>query len=1279
MTNRETLQNLLNANYDFDFFHRNVLQPVFGDSLKLTSVPEIRNINASEERLVKSVKKYGTVALTDYRELDLYDVELAENIVIERSRVSIGAVIKKYIFGNNAVLVNFHYQNQSAKSWRLSFIAKEQQIEDGEIVRGETNPKRYTYILGPNETCRTAAERFEKLSMETEFTIDKLKDAFSVEKLSKTFSDEYKKHYDIFCNSMVEKPDIRQTIFNGNEKAIRDFAKKLLGRIVFLYFVQKKGWLGANDDRWIDGDHNFLQNLFVSSGKNETFYPNWLRKLFYDTLNNSGRKNDAFILPNKSIVKIPFLNGGLFEDDDPKGILTFPPKLFADLFEFFKQYNFTIYEDSPDDHTLSVDPEMLGHIFENLLEDNKDKGAYYTPKEIVHYMCQECLIEYLATKLSITETATFQQLGKDQTEMFDGGGKKGQLALTQEHKGKSTGITRVDVEQFIKHKQLTDEIKKHSKDINKYLDEVKICDPAIGSGAFPMGLLNEIFNAKLLLAELPSPFGEGQGVRFNPAEVKQNIIQNSIYGVDIENGAVDIARLRFWLSLIVDEDKPRALPNLDYKIVAGDSLVPKFESEVVDIDWNLKDVWDKSTQSLIEKIKNGLQEIVEKQKQFFKSKSNKPKLQTEIRNLKIDLLINQLTFDKLKYQAKNIEQVKLGFTEKTREEIKKETEIILKIAGYEQTIKKLEALKKKTTQPLQFFDWKLDFPEIMNPALFGLNSSVITVANAQIIALNNQIDAINLHLKQHDIDAHLIHLQANIAQGQVTLIDEQLLKIKTEIELIYGTLISVNNNIVQEPDLSFVYKINGINKGIEIINKKIQELNLNLPSQNPNIGFDIVIANPPYVKARDSKKKETRLEIEKRFKTTFKMWDLYVPFLEHGLNILQANGNLSMIIPDTIGRADYTSKIVDLIETNHQLNRIDFFPDSKIFENAAVKNKILFITKNKSDRKPVRTIHSKSFADIKILNDAVGKERYHHESSGFEINKSNNLALAEICFVSYGLRLNSDKGDKKFKFKKDDLVSDVKTKKNNRIYTEGKYLDRFVVKKKIYVEWGTERCPARLVRPTFEELYIPEKLLLARQKRIAAYSNDNIICDNTIIMAILAKDLAEVENKNIKKYYSNLTIDRETIEQNSERFNLKYLLAIINSDLIAHFIRFNNKGNIDFYPDDWKKIPIKEISLRSQTVFINLIDKILTLKERNANITKLETEIDLMVYKLYQLTYDEVLVVDKEFEKQMSREEYDKLDYGFEYVQPDKTAIARTNGKRKGKSSDFDLLKDLEF
>ena len=138
------------------------------------------------------------------------------------------------------------------------------------------------------------------------------------------------------------------------------------------------------------------------------------------------------------------------------------------------------------------------------------------------------------------------------------------------------------VKRLLKQKEVYELSKEELFHIDALLDRVKICDPAIGSGAFPMGLLQEIFSIKELIAY-------ETGKEWNPAETKLNIIQNSIYGVDIEKGAVDIARLRFWLSLVVDEEKPKPLPNLDYKIVVGDSLISnKFDGEIVEIDWERK-------------------------------------------------------------------------------------------------------------------------------------------------------------------------------------------------------------------------------------------------------------------------------------------------------------------------------------------------------------------------------------------------------------------------------------------------------------------------------------------------------------------------------------------------------------------------------------------------------------------------------------------------------------------------------------------------------------------
>ena len=207
------------------------------------------------------------------------------------------------------------------------------------------------------------------------------------------------------------------------------------------------------------------------------------------------------------------------------------------MFNFFSEYNFTIDENDPNDAEVGVDPEMLGKIFENLLEDNKDKGAFYTPKEIVRYMCQESLIAYLETNTSIA---------KEKIRNF---------VLSPEE-----GIADIS--------------EKWRCSLIKALENVKICDPAIGSGAFPMGLLNELLKCREALSTFNFQFSPFNSTR---SQLKKSIIQNNIYGVDIEKGAVDIARLRFWLSIVVDEEEASPLPNLDYKIMQGNSLIESYK------------------------------------------------------------------------------------------------------------------------------------------------------------------------------------------------------------------------------------------------------------------------------------------------------------------------------------------------------------------------------------------------------------------------------------------------------------------------------------------------------------------------------------------------------------------------------------------------------------------------------------------------------------------------------------------------------------------------------
>lgn len=583
-----------------------ILRKLFQSSFNLTQWYTFLQyfFNATElkeepERIIGSTSDngyyLGNIDTTDSYRIGLFHYNITKGSVANR-RVGLRNLVKSFInptWGEfDAALVVF----DSGDHWRLSFICD---------IKGEaTSPKRYTYVFGSDDLLyRTPIERFYFLKKKG-ISFENLRTAFSVEALSDEFFDKYREQYADFIQYVTGKrfvkvgskweekvlgePNAALTqAFDHNEKKIRDYVKKMMGRITFLHFLQRKGWMC--------GDLNYMQNLFENSAYKDDYLDSVLEPLFFGILNTKPAEREALFTDyswDKSLLNewkdIPYLNGGLFErdeEDEPES--RFPADYFKRLFQFFSEYNFTIDENDPNDAEVGVDPEMLGKIFENLLEDNKDKGAFYTPKEIVRYMCQESLIAYLETNTSIA---------KDKIRNF---------VLTPED-----GVD--DIPENKKPKLLT------------ALEEVKICDPAIGSGAFPMGLLNELLHCREVLS----------GEHYDRAEIKKNIIQNNIYGVDIEKGAVDIARLRFWLSIVVDEETPSPLPNLDYKIMQGNSLIESFMGvDLSKLTYEKEYKKDKGEISLFDDEKNRLQKTVSHLLSSYYSCSDhdrKVKLQQEI-------------------------------------------------------------------------------------------------------------------------------------------------------------------------------------------------------------------------------------------------------------------------------------------------------------------------------------------------------------------------------------------------------------------------------------------------------------------------------------------------------------------------------------------------------------------------------------------------------------------------------------------------------------------------
>ena len=528
---------------------QSLLHDIFGNKAEFWSHPYEISTNSS---LSKQALWLGSITLSDGETISIYEVELSDSVDIERNRRGIRDMLLSEWRNNGAGAFMFCYRKNESVL-RFSYVSEAWTFaEDGSYNKESTDTKRFTYLLGEGHRSRTAIQQFEKLR-DSSLTLKDLTKAFSVDAVSDMFFDGYKKQYeDIIqyitgkrmvkvANKWEEKiisdpcKNIMQEFarFQNPEKAVRDYVKKLMGRLVFLQFLQKKGWMGVPINKeWGEGDYEFIQHLFEKTTDKDHFVDEVLEPLFNDL--NSERTNNLVSSAVGGNIRVPYLNGGLFEREaTDETQFPLPGKYMQSLLDFFASYNFTIDENDPDDAEVGVDPEMLGRIFENLLEDNKDKGAFYTPKEIVSYMCRESLIAYLQT--DIEDEAT-----KEAIRQF---------------------VTTHDVDALGSNA-------KFRQQVDEALCNVKICDPAIGSGAFPMGLLKELFQCRTALEGIEQS---------KAAEIKKHIIQQNVYGVDIERGAVDIARLRFWLSLIVDEEKPQALPNLDFKIMQGNSLLEQYK------------------------------------------------------------------------------------------------------------------------------------------------------------------------------------------------------------------------------------------------------------------------------------------------------------------------------------------------------------------------------------------------------------------------------------------------------------------------------------------------------------------------------------------------------------------------------------------------------------------------------------------------------------------------------------------------------------------------------
>ena len=1144
---------------DFDFQQYAELIKNFFNEIQVHP-QEIRVPDGSKE-FIRKITFLADFCDSEKKNIDVYAVELAGGTKVERARSFQRNLISKLLKDNtkDAGLVAFYSQDNP--DWRLSFIKLDYKLTDkGVKVEVGTPPKRYSFLVGTSEPSHTAQKQLLPILEDHKHNplLSDIEEAFSVEKVTKEFYEKYRKLFEDLSKDL-KKNKAFQIIAEKENIDIDNFSKKLLGQIVFLYFLQKKGWLGVPQDKtWGQGDKFFLRTLFnKAKAEKKDFYDSYLEPLFYDTLNNPRRDEVDPAYSRYFDCKIPFLNGGLFDPDyDWKNTIVYlGNEIFKEIIETFDLYNFTVKEDEPLEKEVAVDPEMLGKVFENLLPENmrKGQGAYYTPREIVHYMCQESLINHLSTETKIDAERVRKLIAFKDEDVINGDtSRKKTLGFSE----KEAGL------------------------LDQGLANIKVCDPACGSGAFLVGMLNEIVSARRIL----EPRSE--------YKLKKEIIQNCIYGVDIDPGAVDIAKLRLWLSLVVDFELRdiEPLPNLDYKIMCGNSLL----EELIIGDESIK-LFDEKLLSL---SKGDKSEILLFGGEVVEGKIGRAKneyLENLLRDKQKELFDlnskNQLTQEKKRRLEQEIKTINKELNPKLKKLKGEDYHFDLFGEKAEKYFNKLKELHKEYFTEYDPAKKKEKRKQIENIELEFIKSSI-----------KEKVDEIDIKIKN-------LNMQDPDDRKKQT----GLMKKKLEYMAIPGEIHESKTRPY------FLWKLNFF----EVFQEKG--------------GFDVVIANPPYgIPNKKQNKTIGHIMFEQQLDNIKKMV-LYNPalggminifrlFVIKGTDILHKQGVMCQIFPLAfVGDISVANLRKYLLEKTCIIG-VEAFPErdnekKRVFEGVKMSVCILLLSLNYNKRDFYIRIHHDRFVDLDNPKTILNKKL-------LELMDRKFLSIPLICpddfnvvmkLLSKSIKLGQFSrcftGEIDLTLDKKYLVDD----KSEAKLIKGALIDKYLLR---------EKMSQGQIKYLNSEKYISknhgERSRHYLEERIVMQGITGINECNRLKMTLLSEG----------SFCANST--NYILRSKSNNYDLRYLLGVLNSRLLNwYFKKKSSNSNVNGYEVD--DLPIMPIGEDEQKSFIAIVEKILAITKNKAFFTDLsqqnkvsdyERQIDQMIYRLYGLTEEEIKIVE---------------------------------------------------
>ena len=1194
---KKTLQNPFDKE-QFVYFIKNLLNRI--DESKAFHargyVPEIF------KGFIKTYERIATYTDPEENKIDILIVYLQRETTLGRARTAQRNFIARYLKGRgekDAGLIAFVSPNRD--DWRFSFVKMEYKLVEtpsGKIKAKEefTPARRFSFLVGKNENSHTAQSCLVPI-LESDIsysTLEELEKTFSIEKVTKEFFEKYR---DLFLKTkealdeiVTSDPKIENDFTQKGVNTV-DFAKKLLGQIVFLYFLQKKGWFGvAENKNWGEGDKQFLRNLFEQCGqKGQDFFNDYLEFLFYDALNKENRGGiDPSYYP-KFHCKIPFLNGGLFDpinDYDWKYTdILLPNRLFSNtnrtkegdigtgILDVFDRYNFTVKEDEPLEKEVAVDPEMLGKVFENLLEvkDRKSKGTYYTPREIVHYMCQESLINYLTTECE-------EIVSKEDIETLI---RYGELAVEHDNRVQERGMETATYSY-----KLPESIRNNAELIDAKLADIRVCDPAIGSGAFPVGMMNEIIRARSVLATYIK-----NKKHYTMYDFKRHAIQNCLYGVDIDPGAVEIAKLRLWLSLIVDEEdieQIKPLPNLDYKIMQGNSLLEEYEGIKL-FDEKLLSMIIKSDDMWLKELKNKEGEISKKLLAYYQENPKwmrNRNIQRPIDLYKLERKLDQIR-SSIKYQIKSD-----NFLQTTQKQV---------------TIN---------------FDGRIAPDSIWK----------------QLKSLHNDFFETSQKAKKDKIEEKIERLEWQLI--------ETTLKEKGEQNKIAKLKHFKRNNL--RP--FFLWKLHFA----EVFQEKG--------------GFDVVIANPPYI-SHDRIIASEKQSLRKHFESYEPFADYYCYFIELGLRLQNAQGGLCYITSNSYLRANYGYALRTTIRRRNKLLAIINIEGFQVFETAIVNTAILISQNNYGNDQSKCSVVNSSYSDDIPFDEFIDRNRFYYlqrdflmkswilvpkdrlmlkqriESVGRTLEQHNTKIRLGLATGANSVFIISE--DKK----KELIRKDAKNKYIIKPILRGKDIFRYGYKfNNVYILLTKNGVDVKREYPEVFKYF--DSFGKKFKKRGAQGKHWTNLRACSFLDDFERKKLIWIELSDRGRF---ALCDEKMYLLNTAYFLIppsslfaKYLLAVLNSKVIEFYLNLiaetSGMGTNRWINNFVKEFPIPEISRNEQRPFVRFADRVLTLTRssdylenprKQARVKEYERQIDEMVYELYGLTKKEVEIVENSSKKEV--------------------------------------------